>query len=438
MRLLGSCLFCCVLSIGSASALGQARMFYVPAGTDPTTTTPGEAFVAQVTPGTTIGVEVFVEDVGVDLGALLGYSVSIGCAYDSSSGGGELTHVAGSVVVDSLRPDWALAGAGPGFAIPDQGSCDESIACTTNADCPPNTLCGDDDICTTSPPRAAGALFGGNTNFTEPRYLGNFEVDIPDDASGEYFLAPNCLPKDGCPLGSETSLDPALAYVFDGLVLQAPLPQPEIVHETGLDDETQPFSGYVDPRMESNNGADFNLGLTSCKIRFSTPVFGGPNQEPVTASNFVLSQTGGGTAPTATSATMIDGDPTYYEVTWDRTLTPSKWTTIRAIVSNSGGDPIKTLGDLGPGMNEPDRIDFGFLPCDTNQNGQCSPIDLFVFRGFVTGANTPPNGLLTDVADIDRSGAVSPIDLFRFRQLVNGVGASTQPWSLVSIPDPRP
>ena len=49
------------------------------------------------------------------------------------------------------------------------------------------------------------------------------------------------------------------------------------------------------------------------------------------------------------------------------------------------GIPIDNRGDLGPGMNESDRVDIGFLPDDIDQNGIVQPLDLLRFRQLLTG-----------------------------------------------------
>ncbi len=211
---------------------------------------------------------------------------------------------------------------------------------------------------------------------------------------------------------------------------------PKIVHELGLPGQTRPHSGFVDPRQDVDNANNAN-GLTACEIRFNVPVFGVPGGGPLTIANFSMAETGGAVAPIVTGVVMIGGDPTHYRVAWSRPTTLQEWTTIRATVFNIVGDPIINAGDLGPGMDEPDRVDFGFLPADTNQMNPVNPIDLFVFRQYLLGVTTPPKGLVRDYIDTDRSGVVSPLDLFRYRQLVNGV-STTQVWAGQSMNNPQP
>ncbi len=100
-----------------------------------------------------------------------------------------------------------------------------------------------------------------------------------------------------------------------------------------------------------------------------------------------------------------------HDVTFDPPAALQSWTTIRAIVQNTVGDPIAISGDLGPELNEPDRVDIGFLPANVDQNGVVGPFDLLRFRQMVTGIFEPPSGTIVDLADTDRDGGVGPSDL---------------------------
>lgn len=214
-------------------------------------------------------------------------------------------------------------------------------------------------------------------------------------------------------------------------------PPPEILHQEGLPGQTRPHSGYIDPLKESNNGADIQFGLTSTRIRFSQPVFQCAGGGPLDTSNFVMSETGGGTPPTVTGVTQIEDS--LFEVTWDRFITIRQWTTVQAVnVCNAGGDAVPNQGDLGA-MDEPDRVDLGYLPMDVNQSGGVNPLDLLKFKQFVNGISTPDQGLLEDFVDTNRSGNINPLDLLRFKQGINGiVPPSTQGWAFVSMLSSRP
>ncbi len=217
----------------------------------------------------------------------------------------------------------------------------------------------------------------------------------------------------------------------------APVP-PQIVHANGFDGETTPPSGYIDPALESDNSVDLNLGLASVSIRFSEAVVtcGGAD---IDGSAFSIAETGGGAAPTITGATYLGGDPSYVEVTWNRPITLREWTTITAsnVCAEDDGAAVLSNGNEGPGVDETDRVDLGFLPCNVDQMGTCGPFDLLRFRQYVNGQVVPP-GPLTLFIDINRNLASDPFDLLRFRQIVNGVFPSTQPWGNVGMNNTQP
>ena len=94
-----------------------------------------------------------------------------------------------------------------------------------------------------------------------------------------------------------------------------------------------------------------------------------------------------------------------------------------------GCNSIKSAGNQGPGVDEPDRLDIAFLPADVDQDGMVAPVDLLRFRQIQSGVFTPPKGLPEDFADTNRDGAVEPLDLLRFRQLLFGTGNATTAWT---------
>ena len=95
-------------------------------------------------------------------------------------------------------------------------------------------------------------------------------------------------------------------------------------------------------------------------------------------------------------------------------------------------------GDLGPGVDEVDRVDIGYLPADVDQSGVVSPFDVLRFRQLVNDVVDPSQGTEEDFIDIDRSGTVTPFDLLIFRQLINGEGNSTRAWSGETLNATRP
>ena len=104
----------------------------------------------------------------------------------------------------------------------------------------------------------------------------------------------------------------------------------------------------------------------------------------------------------------------------------------------AAGIQIENLGNLG-NVNELDRHDVGYMPCDVDQSGVCGAFDLLAFRQYVNNILTPDCGVLLDYVDINRNNGVDPFDLLVFRQMVNGVSPpTTQPWVQLSMNNTRP
>lgn len=194
------------------------------------------------------------------------------------------------------------------------------------------------------------------------------------------------------------------------------------------------FGGYIDPRLESSNGTALNRGLDRVTLQFNEQVFavgGGP----LAADSFTVTQTEGA-APTVLAVNTADNQTV--EIVLDRIISLKEWTTVIAHVEDTAGNPIASLGNLGPGVNEPDRLDVAFLPGDIDQNSRVQPLDLLRFRQFLSGVFANPQGADADYADIDRNGAVAPLDLLRFRQLLAGTAPATQAWNGQQMNHPRP
>ncbi len=234
-----------------------------------------------------------------------------------------------------------------------------------------------------------------------------------------------------CPNGSitEAAIDEVSVTVFECVDDAEP---PVIVHDGGV--STHPHSGYVDPRRESDDGVAANSGITTLTIAFSKPVrnIGGSDLD---ASAFTVTSTGVA-APAVASINATDNP--VIAITLTEPLLPGSWYTIVARVEDGAGNVIIDSGDLGPGVDEADRVDIGFLPADVDQNGEVGPFDLLLFRQFINGVSAPAEGVVTDFVDTDRNGAVEPFDLLSYRQLVNGVTPSTQPWAGATLDAPRP
>ncbi len=222
----------------------------------------------------------------------------------------------------------------------------------------------------------------------------------------------------------------------NGFISIAP-PPPALLHDlNGRPGCDCANSGYIDPRSESDNGIDLNQGITEVTLCFNRPIRAIGGADP-TAAAFSVRETGGATPPNIVEVETFN--ETRVTLTLDRPITPQEWTTIQADIEDSCGNAIPSSGDKGPGVNEPDRVDIGFLPCDIDQSSSVSPLDLFRFRQFVNGVATPDVGQLTDFIDTDRNGELSPTDLFLFRQLINGVNPpATMLWAGASMNNPRP
>ncbi len=231
--------------------------------------------------------------------------------------------------------------------------------------------------------------------------------------------------------------DPGTPDEVTGFTLGPATIEPIIVH--GAVDtpfESVSYSGYIDPRVESDDGVNHTLGLAAITIEFSEAVrnVGGA---PLSAGAFSIRQTGGGAAPNIIGISTADNRTVTVEL--DRIISLREWTTVEAQVENMDGVPIINLGDLGPGNVEPDRVDVGALPCDVDQSGDVTPLALLTFRQIINGVFHHPLGVDEDYVDIDRDGATSPFDLLAFRQLINGVSPpATRAWAGESMNNPQP
>lgn len=216
---------------------------------------------------------------------------------------------------------------------------------------------------------------------------------------------------------------------------------PQIVHASGESGETRPFSGFIDPRLESSNGVDLDAGIDRLIIVFNTPVFdlgstaSGTQPGMLTPAAFEVLVTGGD-APAVDAVNLLA--PEVVEVVLDAVIPVREWTTVVAAVENACGVAVQNSGDLGPGQPEPDRLDVGFLPGDVDQNATVTPLDLLRYRQAVQGTWTPPAGEPADLLDTDRNGVTNPLDLLRFRQVLLGVPPATQAWSQQSMNHAQP
>ncbi len=243
------------------------------------------------------------------------------------------------------------------------------------------------------------------------------------DARGEIYI----VDRGGASTGQIFRIVPETA-------LPPPAGDPPAFAHTG--DNGALFSGYIDPRGESTNGVDLDGGLTQLSVEFSKPVVN-TDCTLVDASAFSLATTAGAT-PQIDSIETCNNQQ--FTVILTEPIPLQEWTTVIAAgVQDLQGHGIQSSGDLGPGVNETDRVDIGFLPCDVDQNQTVQPFDLLRFRQIVNDVFAPPQGAEEFFVDIDRSGTTSPFDLLRFRQLINGVSPpATQSWNDASMNSVQP
>ncbi len=211
---------------------------------------------------------------------------------------------------------------------------------------------------------------------------------------------------------------------------------PQVVH--GVSAATSPCTGYIDPRIESDNGVDANLGVSEVTFVFSEPVYHiGSGTNPPDTTSFTVTETGGGVPPTVTGVVQVD--PATYTVQLSRIVTLNQWTTVVANVKDAGGNPVVSSGNQGPGVAEPDRVDIGRLPGDVNQDGLVSPQDLINLRQFLTAGSFHNECADLLYFDIDRDGVMpEPQDLLRFRQMISGTSPATRPWTLEQMGAEQP
>ncbi len=241
-----------------------------------------------------------------------------------------------------------------------------------------------------------------------------------EDGVGTYQAGPVC----SCNVGGAALCDEP--FMIHGEPVTGDNEPPE---------ETEPHTGYIDPRSESTTGDNVDLGVTVTEVVFSQPVFGDTLGGPLRTTNFIVTQTGGGEAPEVIEVERTS--PKTVRLTLSKPLVPGEWTTIQSEVFSGFGTQILNQGNLGS-ENEPDRVDIASLPGDIDQNGIVQPLDLLRFRQGLNGTWTPEFGSLELYLDIDSNGEIQAVDLLRFRQLFQGSGNATQAWLGESLAEPRP
>ena len=386
---------------------------------------PGSDFrEIKVNAGDTFDVETYVRQLVPK--RLSAYQASFPIAATPLAGArGTVTHVAAPPACDQTRWDWVYFELSPAPWV--------------------NCTYSDKPVCFAfffNPPTE------GYPIVTDQRYLAHFTYEASSDADGDFEIpfvnpcaAASCETTlaDGAfvPMPFETS---NLIVHVNAIGPEDPVPGPPVlVHGTGDVDETYPCTGYIDPRLESDNGVDLNVGVNQVIMVFNEPVFkvGGAGSTPADTTSFIVTETGGGLAPNVVDVGTSDNIS--YTVTLDRFITLQDWTTIRADVVDTCDNAIVSVGDLGPGEAEPDRLDIAFLPGDINQSAQVSLQDLINLRQFLTADSFHNDCGDLLYFDIDRDGLMpEPQDLIRFRQMSSGAEPATRNWTLAALNNPQP
>ncbi|MCH7491499.1 MAG: hypothetical protein IID05_12500 [Gemmatimonadetes bacterium] len=219
---------------------------------------------------------------------------------------------------------------------------------------------------------------------------------------------------------------------------------PEEIHanlEVPLADSTPPkivgsipHAGYLDPRMESSDGVNLDMGITEIMLFFSEGVQN-LDGSSLSADAFTIRETGGGEGPQILG--IDTDDDMVVTVFWDRPITLQEWTTIEANVEDFAGNDILDLGDMQE-IDEGDRVDIAFMPVDVTQNGLSQPQDLSRWIQMYTGEVEPPKGEPELFIDTNRDGLIQPWDLSKFIQLLNGTGVATRVWLGEQMNNTRP
>ena len=241
-------------------------------------------------------------------------------------------------------------------------------------------------------------------------------------------------------------------YVDDILVSVSEVPAICIVHgdpawdrndsNTWTSFEDWAFSAYIDNKVESTDGINRDLGLTTFDVVFTTEPFGDNAGGPVTPGNITVFVTGGA-APGIANVTK-NGNVLTLEL--DALLPLQEWTTFDFLVWNADGVKIVDIGNEGEGVDECSRLDVGTLPADVNNDGETQPLDLS--RIIASGAGVCPctmlpdahirSGSLEDYFDISRNGTYLPEDLSRVIAALAGSAPFTQNWNGVGMNSTQP
>ncbi len=375
-------------------------------------------------PGDTIAIDTFVRQTVPKKLSAYQVTADLNATPIGANASGSITHRVDPPVVDDTRSDWAFFNVTEAPLI-QPGFLPEPTALAVFFTLPPDIPL-----------------------VTSGKYLATFYYEVSPSAQGDFeinFVAPGTV-SNSLTIVSDENLN-GIPFDDYGAIIHLPTTgcddpvegPPFLVHGTAAAGETFPCTGYIDPRLESDNGVDLNVGVSEVTMVFNEPVFkvGGGGTTPADATSFIVTETGGGVAPSVVNVTTADNIS--YTVTLDRPITLQEWTTIRADVVDTCNNPIDNQGDLGPGVAEPDRLDMAFLPGDVNQTEQVSPQDLINLRQFLTAGAFQNDCADILYFDIDRDGVLpEPQDLLRFRQMIAGTAPATRNWTLAVLNNTQP
>ena len=200
------------------------------------------------------------------------------------------------------------------------------------------------------------------------------------------------------------------------------------------------FSAYVDPKVESTDGINRDLGLTKFDVVFNTEPFGDDFGGPVTAANVSVSVTGGA----APGIANVIKNGSVLTVELNGLMPLQEWATFDFQVWSADGIEIADNGNEGEGVDECSRLDVGTLPGDVNNNGDTQPQDLSrIQASWSAGIEMLPDahirsGSIADYFDISRDGLFQPVDIGRVVAALSGSAPFTRNWNGVSMNSAQP
>ncbi len=222
-------------------------------------------------------------------------------------------------------------------------------------------------------------------------------------------------------LATDRELNFAESDVRTFNVTESPTP-PSIV-------SSSPADGTIDV-LQDRDALGTLQGIAALAITFSEPVVDADSGGPLTAVSFAVELTPSPNLPGLTPPVIVGVTPngeTAYDLTFDRPITPGAWTTIRALVEDTGGVPIDPVAD---------SVDLGFLPGDANFSRLANTQDLLAAVNGLNAcamAGTCSSPEVLAQFDMNRNGTANTQDLLRLIQLLNGV-LTQNVWNGVSLP----